>query len=82
MEEARDADIASKEEVLETYTQLMRGEKTAEQLKAADALAKYHGLFTTKEEENEKNSPQIAQAVEAAVAQALKKGGRKRRMSQ
>ncbi len=77
MEEARDARIASKEEVLETYTQLMRGEKTAEQLKAADALAKYHGLFTPKEEESEKNTPEVAQAVEAAVAQMLREEGMK-----
>lgn len=77
MEEARDARIASKEEVLETYTQLMRGEKAAEQLKAADALAKYHGLFTPKEEGSEKNTPEVAQAVEAAVAQMLREEGMK-----
>lgn len=45
MTQVRAPDIATKEEVLETFTQLMRGEKTAEQMKAADALAKYHGLF-------------------------------------
>lgn len=43
MTQVRAPDIATKEEVLETFTQLMRGEKTAEQMKAADALAKYHG---------------------------------------
>ena len=45
MTQVRAPDIATKEEVLETFTQLMRGEKTAEQMKAADALAKYHGRF-------------------------------------
>ena len=49
MTQVRAPDIATKEEVLETFTQLMRGEKTAEQMKAADALAKYHGLFAGKE---------------------------------
>ena len=48
MTQVRAPDIATKEEVLETFTQLMRGEKTAEQMKAADALAKYHGLFAGK----------------------------------
>ena len=50
---ARDAgspDIATPDEVLETFTQLMRSEKTSEQLKAAEQLAKYHSLFTPREE--------------------------------
>ena len=51
MTQVRAPDIATKEEVLETFTQLMRGEKTAEQMKAADALTKYHGLFAGKEED-------------------------------
>ena len=60
MTQVRAPDIATKEEVLETFTQLMRGEKTAEQMKAADALAKYHGLFAGKEDE--------AQAIDDAIA--------------
>lgn len=32
MTQVRAPDIATKEEVLETFTQLMRGEKTAEQM--------------------------------------------------
>ena len=36
MTQVRAPDIATKEEVLETFTQLMRGEKTAEQMKEAD----------------------------------------------
>ena len=42
-------DIATPEEVLATFTQLMRSEKTSEQLKAAEQLAKYHSLFTPRE---------------------------------
>lgn len=43
------ADIATPEEVLATLTELMRGEKSTERLKAAEQLAKYHSLFTPKE---------------------------------
>lgn len=42
-------DIATADEVLETLTQLLRSEKTAEQLKAAEHLAKYHSLFSARE---------------------------------
>ncbi len=60
-------DIATPDEVLETFTQLMRGEKPSEQLKAAEQLAKYHSLFTVKEE----GSPAAAviEEIEAAVKQ-------------
>lgn len=63
MTQVRAPDIATKEEVLETFTQLMRGEKTAEQMKAADALAKYHGLFAGKEDEAPRRPPEVAQAI-------------------
>ena len=43
-------DIATPDEVLATFTELMRGEKSAERLKAAEQLAKYHSLFSPKEE--------------------------------
>lgn len=42
--------IASSEEVLATFTQILRSEKTSEQLKAAEQLAKYHSLFTPRED--------------------------------
>lgn len=42
--------IASSEEVLATFTQILRSEKTSEQLKAAEQLAKYHSLFTARED--------------------------------
>ena len=58
--------IATPEEVLATFTELMRGEKSAERLKAAEQLAKYHSLFTPKEEAA--ISSDTAAAVEAAVA--------------
>lgn len=78
MTQVRAPDIATKEEVLETFTQLMRGEKAAEQMKAADALAKYHGIFAGKEDEAPKRPPEMAQAIEDAIA-ALNKRSRKRR---
>lgn len=78
MTQVRVPDIATKEEVLETFTQLMRGEKAAEQMKAADALAKYHGIFAGKEDEAPKRPPEMAQAIEDAIA-ALNKRSRKRR---
>ena len=68
MTQVRAPDIATKEEVLETFTQLMRGEKTAEQMKAADALAKYHGLFAGKEDEAPRRPPEVAQAIDDAIA--------------
>ena len=60
------AHIAPPEEVLATFTELMRGEKSAERLKAAEQLAKYHSLFTPKEEAV--ISSDAAAEVEAAVA--------------
>lgn len=58
-------DIATPDEVLETFTQLMRSEKTSEQLKAAEQLAKYHSLFTPKETEGFKS--ELIAEIEAAV---------------
>ena len=63
-------DIATPDEVLATFTELMRGEKTAERLKAAEQLAKYHSLFSPKEEAAADLS-EAASAVEAAVADIL-----------
>jgi len=62
-------DIATPDEVLATFTELMRGEKSAERLKAAEQLAKYHSLFTPKEETPDLT--ETASAVEAAVASIL-----------
>ncbi|MBQ8556285.1 MAG: hypothetical protein IJ438_10505 [Clostridia bacterium] len=61
-------DIATPDEVLETFTQLMRGEKTSEQLKAAEQLAKYHGLMTPREDTPALRA-EVADAIDAAVAQ-------------
>lgn len=63
------ADIATPDEVLATFTELMRGEKSAERLKAAEQLAKYHSLFVQKEEAA--ISPDAAAEVEAAVSAIL-----------
>lgn len=66
-------DIATPDEVLATFTALMRGEKSAERLKAAEQLAKYHSLFTVKEEVG--ISADTASEVEAAVAAILAEHG-------
>ena len=63
-------DIATPDEVLATFTELMRGEKSAERLKAAEQLAKYHSLFAPKEEAAA-DLTEAASAVEAAVAEIL-----------
>ena len=62
-------DIATPDEVLATFTELMRGEKSAERLKAAEQLAKYHSLFVPKEEAAIPSD--AAAEVEAAVADIL-----------
>lgn len=64
------ADIATPDEVLATFTELMRGEKSAERLKAAEQLAKYHSLFAPKEDAAA-DITEAASAVEAAVADIL-----------
>lgn len=66
----KEPDIATPDEVLATFTELMRGEKSAERLKAAEQLAKYHSLFAPKEEAPA-DMTEAANAVEAAVADIL-----------
>ena len=61
--------IATPDEVLATFTELMRGDKSAERLKAAEQLAKYHSLFSPKEDTADPS--EAAAAVEAAVANIL-----------
>lgn len=68
-----EADIATRDEVLATFTELMRGEKSAERLKAAEQLAKYHSLFTAKEEPV--ISDDTANEIESAVASILAEHG-------
>lgn len=63
-------DIATPDEVLATFTELMRGEKSTERLKAAEQLAKYHSLFAPKEA-SAADMTEAASAVEAAVAEIL-----------
>ena len=62
-------DIATPDEVLATFTELMRGDKSAERLKAAEQLAKYHSLFTPREDSADPSA--AAAAVEVAVAELL-----------
>lgn len=65
----RSPDIATPDEVLATFTELMRSDKPSERLKAAEQLAKYHSLFSPKEEAADLT--QAASAVDAAVAELL-----------
>ena len=59
---------ATPEEVLHVVTQLMHaGEKQSDQLKAADMLAKHHGLLTPREESG--FDPELIAEIEAAVAE-------------
>jgi hypothetical protein len=59
---------ATPEEVLHVVTQLMHtGEKPSDQLKAADMLAKHHGLLTPKEESG--YDPEAIREIAAAVAE-------------
>ena len=66
----KEPDIATPDEVLATFTELMRGEKSAERLKAAEQLAKYPSLFAPMEE-SAADMTEAANAVEAAVADIL-----------
>lgn len=70
MEETPERDIATPDEVLATFTELLRGDKSAERLKAAEQLAKYHSLFSPKEEDAT-DMGAAAAAVEEAVAEIL-----------
>ncbi len=69
----REPDIATPDEVLATFTELMRGEKSAERLKAAEQLAKYHSLFTPRKEADDLT--EVASEVDAAVAVIRAKHG-------
>ena len=68
MTQVRAPDIATKEEVLENITKLMSRDKTAQQMKAEEALAKYHGLCAGKEDEAPRRPPEVAQAIDDAIA--------------
>lgn len=59
--------VASAEEVLLTFSRALRSEKMAEQLKAAEQLAKYYSLFAAKEAEREREASEVVREVEEAV---------------
>lgn len=64
-------DIASPEEVLAAFTAALRGErgeKPAEQLKAAEHLARHYGILSQREEPTGAK-PEIAADIEAAMRQ-------------
>ncbi len=60
-------DQSDADEVLAVIRQLLHSDHGAEQLKAADMLAKYHGLLTPKEEHH--FHPELVAEIEAAVAE-------------
>lgn len=64
--------IATPDEVLETFTLVMRSNKLSDQLKAAEQLAKYHSLFTPKEESAAPKSA-LADEIDAAIGQLLRR---------
>lgn len=59
--------VAGVEEVLETFSRVLRSEKASEQLKAAEQLAKYYSLFAAKEAERERAFSAVVAEVEEAV---------------
>nr|MBR4280933.1 hypothetical protein [Clostridia bacterium] len=59
--------VAAPEDVLAVMTRLMYSDKPADQLKAADMLAKHHGLLTPQEESG--FEPELIAEIEAAVAE-------------
>lgn len=62
--------IATPDEVLETFTLVMRSDKLSDQLKAAEQLAKYHSLFSPKEEAAAPKSA-LAGEIDKAISQLL-----------
>ena len=59
--------VAAPEDVLAVMTQLMYSDKPADQLKAADMLAKHHGLLTPRDDAG--YQPELIAEIEAAVAE-------------
>lgn len=59
-------DIATPEEVLATLTDLMRGDKPSEKIKAAEHLAKHYGILTPTEEKADVK-PEIVEEIDAAL---------------
>ena len=72
-----DSTVASAREVLEVFTQIMRGEamddtgqtpKVSERAKAAELLGKRYGLFADRDE-GAPPKAEVAQALETALSQ-------------
>ena len=66
MKEEPISGIATPEEVLATFTAMLRGEKPAEQMKAAENLAKHYGMLTPRED-RAAVKPEIAEEIEEAM---------------
>ncbi len=79
----KDGAVASAREVLEVFTQIMRGEamddtgqtpKVSERAKAAELLGKRYGLFADRDEAAPPKA-EVAQALEKAMARLEAKHG-------
>lgn len=66
--------IATPDEVLETFTLVMRSDKPSDQLKAAEHLAKYHSLFSPREETAAPKSA-LAGEIDEAICQLRRRSG-------
>lgn len=58
-------DIAQPAEILETFTELMRSDKSSERMKAAEQLAKYYNLFSAHEDST--GQPEGFEEIEALM---------------
>ena len=58
--------IATPEEVLATFTAMLRGDRPAEQMKAAESLAKHYGILSPRED-RAPVKPELAAEIEAAL---------------
>ena len=68
--------IATPEEVLAMFTAMLRGEKgekPAEQMKAAENLARHYGMLAPREEKATSVRPEIAEEIEEALRE-MKEG--------
>lgn len=65
--------IATPQEVLEAFTAMLRGERTTDQLKAAEYLAKHYGILAPKEQAPAMN-PAVIGEIEAALREMEVKG--------
>ena len=62
----RSQSIATPDEVLATLTAMLRSDRAADQLKAAESLARHYGMLAPREEKAQPRE-KIAREIEAAI---------------